>query len=114
MKSLVGMTALTALLIGSNLASVQAAESSGLWLTQGPQLLVAENGSERLMFKQQQLQALAGQHSAMVDGRRFAQLIEEQPTAAGDTAIKQRLDRQPAPSFGSPILKDRELYGSPH
>jgi len=114
MKSLVGMTALTALLIGTNVTSVQAEEVSALWFTQGPQLLLAEGGSERLMLNQQRLQALANQRSASDDGQRFVQLIEEQPTAAGDAASKQQFERKAAPSFKSPIQRDRELYGSPH
>lgn len=113
MKSIVGMTALTALLVGTSLTAVQAAEVKAVGFHQGPQLLLAEGGGERLMFNQQRIQAQASKPEASDEGERFAQLMKEQPTAAGNS-VEQQLESKPEPSFRSPILQDRELYGSPH
>lgn len=114
MKTLAGMTVLTALLIGGGVTSAQAGEAIAVWFHQAPQFLLAEGGSERLMLQQQYRQELASQRADSDDGERFVQLIKEQPTAAGDTAIEQQHERQPDASFKSPIHRDRSLYGSPH
>jgi len=114
MKTLTGMTILTALLIGGGMTSAQAGEANGVWFHQAPQLLLAEGGSERLIRQQQHMEELASQRADSDDGERFVQLIKEQPTAAGNTTVEQQSERQPDASFKSPIHRDRTLYGSPH
>lgn len=113
MKSIAGMTVLSVLsvlLMGASVTSAQAADASGMWFAQGPQLLLAEGGSERLMPQQQRLQAHASQRPVADEGQRFVQLIEENPTAAGHPIVEKRLDRQSK----SPLHMERGLNGSPH
>lgn len=114
MKTLITLTALATLMAGFGTAA-QASETPSPWSTQAPQLLLAEGGSERVMLNQQRMQALAAQRGRAEDGQRFAQLIEEQPTAAGK--LEDSLDAQgsrPEPTYKSPILRDRALYGGQH
>jgi hypothetical protein len=110
MKTLAGMTVLTALLIGGGMTSAQAGEAVDVWLQQAPQFLLAEGGSERLIRQQQHMEELASQRAYSDDGERFVQLIKEQPTAAG-TAREQQDPWSETPKRG--IQRDRELYG-PH
>lgn len=110
MKTLAGMTILTALLMGGGIASAQAGEANGVWFHQAPQLLLAEGGSERVLRQQQRMEALASQRADSDDGERFVQMIKEQPTAAG-TAREQEDQRIENPKRG--IERVRELYG-PH
>ena len=110
MKTLAGMTVLTALLIGSSVTSAQAGEAVGVWFQQAPQFLLAEGGSERLIRQQQHWEELASQRADSDDGERFVQLIKEQPTAAG-TAREQQDPWSETPKRG--IRRDREFYG-PH
>lgn len=98
MKSILGTTALAALMMGIAVTTAQ-----------------AESGSDRSMDYRLQQEALVSSRPSQDSGERFVQLIKEQPTAAG-TAIEQQ-DQQSEmlePSYKSPILKDRALYGSPH
>jgi hypothetical protein len=110
MKTLAGMTILTALLIAGGMTSAQAGEANGVWFHQTPQLLLAEGGSERLLRQQQHMEELASQRADSDDGERFVQMIKEQPTAAG-TAREQQDQRIEEPKRG--LQRDRELYG-PH
>ena len=110
MKTLAGMTVLTALLIGGGMTSAQAEETSAVGVHRAPQFLLAEGGSERLIRQQQHMEELASQRAERDDGERFVQLIKEQPTAAG-TAREQEDQRSETPKRG--IQRDRELYG-PH
>lgn len=110
MKTLAGMTVLTALLIAGSVTSAQAGEAIGVWFHQAPQFFLAEGGSERLLRQQQHMEALASQRADFDDGERFVQMIEEQPTAAG-TAREQQGQRIEEPMRG--IQRVRELYG-PH
>lgn len=112
MKTLTGMTILTALLIGigGSMTSAQAGEANGVWFHQAPQFLLAEGGSERLIRQQQHMEELASQRAYSDDGERFVQLIKEQPTAAG-TAREQQDQWIEEPKRG--IERVREFYG-PH
>ena len=98
MKSILGMTALAALMMGAAVTTVQ-----------------AEGGSDRLLDYRLQQEAPVSSRQSQDSGERFVQLIKEEPTAAG-SAIQQQ-DQQNdmlEPSYKSPILRDRALYGSPH
>ncbi|BFN28109.1 hypothetical protein PSCT_04438 [Pseudomonas sp. SCT] len=98
MKSILGMTALAALMMGAAVTTVQ-----------------AEGGADRLVNYRLQQEALVSDRASQDSGERFVQLIKEQPTAAG-SATEQR-DRQmqkQEDSYKSPIHRDRALYGSPH
>ena len=98
MKSLLGMTALTALMMGAAVTTAQ-----------------AEGGADRLVNYRLQQEMLVSDRASQDSGERFVQLIKEQPTAAGSATEQQdRQDEMSAPSYKSPILKDRALYGSPH
>lgn len=115
MKSILGTTALAALMMGAAVTTVQAGEVAGLWLNEGPLMLLAEGGSDRLMDYRLQREALVSSRPGQDSSQRFVQMIKQQPTAAG-SAIEQR-DRQTEksePSFRSPIWRDRAVYGSPH
>ncbi|MDM8351170.1 hypothetical protein P8H27_20020 [Pseudomonas sp. sp1636] len=98
MKSILGMTALAALMMAAAVTTVQ-----------------AEGGSDRLMDYRLQQEVLVSNSSSQDSGERFAQIIKEQPTAAG-VALEQQGQQNEmlAPSYKSPILRDRALYGSPH
>lgn len=114
MKSIVSMTALTALLIGASVTSAQAGETTGVWFKQAPQVILAEGGSTQLMLHQQRMQELASQRTGADDGERFVQLIKEQPTAAGSAREQQESMKQSEePRYKSLIQRDRALYG-PH
>lgn len=90
MKSIVGMTALVALITSAAATTVQ-----------------AEGGTGPLLDYQLRQEALgASQDSA----ERFAQLIEERPSAAGNALGQQ--ERRIAQSEPE-MLRDRALYGSP-
>lgn len=98
MKSILGMTALAALMMAAAVTTVQ-----------------AEGGSDRLMEYRLQQEALVSESSSQDAGKVYVQMIKLQPTAAG-TAPEQQQDRKivnQKPSFKSPIVMDRELYGSP-
>lgn len=110
MKTLAGMSVLTALLIGGGVTSVEAGEAVSVGFHQAPQFLLAEGGSERLIRQQHRMEELASQRVDSDEGERFVQLIKEQPTAAG-TAREQQGQRIDEPKRG--IQRDRDLYG-PH
>jgi hypothetical protein len=98
MKSILGTTALAALMVAAAVTTVK-----------------AEGGSDRLMEYRLQQEALVSDRSSQDAGKVYVQMIKQQPTAAG-TAPEQQQDRRivnPKPSFKSPIVRDRELYGSP-
>ena len=83
MKSILGMTALAALMLGAAVTTVQ-----------------AEGGTGRLLVSDR-----ASRDSA----ERFSQLIAERPTAAGNAMVQQeRRIEKSEPE----ILRDRALYGS--
>ena len=92
MKSIVGMTALAALMMGAAATTVQ-----------------AEGGTGRLLGYQLQQEALVSNRASQDSAERFAQLIEERPTAAGNAIGQQeRRIEKSEPE----ILRDRTLYGS--
>lgn len=110
MKSILGMTALAALMMGTAVATVQANEAGGPWSSEGARLLLAEGGSERLVDMVLRRETLVSERQGRDSGERFVQMIEEQPTAAGPEREQQtqRIERsEPA------ILKNRVLY-APH
>jgi hypothetical protein len=113
MKSILGMTAFSVVLMGVGVASVQASDAS-TGLDQGSQLLLAEGGSERLMRQQQRMQMLAGQRSAVDEGERFVQMIEDNPTAAGPSTIEHEQEQRSKAASKSPLYMERGLNGSPH
>lgn len=98
MKSILGMTALAALMMGATVTTVQ-----------------AEGGSERLLDYRLQQEALVSERSSQDSGERIVQMIKEQPTAAGGARERQeQRSEMSEPNYKSPIHKDRALYGSPH
>ncbi|MDM8349610.1 hypothetical protein P8H27_11975 [Pseudomonas sp. sp1636] len=106
MKSILHTTALAVLITGA-VTAVQASEATGL--------LLAEGGSERLMDYRLQQEVLLSNSPSQSSGQRFAQMLEEQPTAAGSAFEQQEQQVGASESrFRSPILRDRALYGSPH
>ncbi|GCA58116.1 hypothetical protein PSCT_04336 [Pseudomonas sp. SCT] len=110
MKSILGMTALAALMMGPAVATVQADEVNGPWPRDGAQLLLAEGGSDRLADFFLRRESLAENRSSRDSGERFVQMVEEQPTAAGPER-EQQTQRSEKSEPG--ILRDRALYG-PH
>ncbi|MDP2780092.1 hypothetical protein [Devosia sp.] len=93
MKSILGMTALAALMMGAAVTTVQ-----------------AEGGSDRLIGYRLQQETLVSDRASRDSGERFVQMLKEQPTAAG-TAREQQDQLIEEPKRG--IRRDRELYG-PH
>src|SRR3990167_3720744 len=92
MKSILGMTALAALIMGAAVTTVQAEGSSG-----------------RQMDYRLQPEALVSDRASRGSAERFAQLIAERPTAAGNAIVQQqRRIEKSEPE----ILRDRTLYGS--
>ncbi|MNF43912.1 hypothetical protein D3C85_803750 [compost metagenome] len=92
MKSILGMTALAALMMGAAVTAVQ-----------------AEGGRGRLLDYRLQQEALVSDRSSQDSAERFAQLIEKRPTAAGNAMVQQeRRIEKSEPE----ILRDRALYGS--
>jgi hypothetical protein len=92
MKSIVGMTALAALMMGAAATTVQ-----------------AEGGTGRLLGYHLQQEALVSDRASQDSAERFAQLIEERPTAAGNAIGQQeRRIEKSEPE----ILRDRALFGS--
>jgi hypothetical protein len=110
MKTILGTTALAVLMMGAAVTTAQADEVSGPWLSEGPQLLLAEGGSDRLVDFFLRREAIAKNRPSEDSSERFAQMLEEQPTAAG-TAREQQ--EQPIEKSEPGILRDRVLYG-PH
>jgi hypothetical protein len=112
MKSTLYMTAFSGLLVMFAAATPgQAANSSAPSLTQEPVLMLAEGGSKRLLqYREQRFEAMRGSQDA---SEGFAQLIEEQPTAAGMQTEREVRDAvmQPEPQYKSPIHRDRVEFG---
>lgn len=92
MKSILGMTAVAALMMGAAVTRVQ-----------------AEGGSGLLVDYRLQQEAQVSDRSSQGSAERFAQLIEERPTAAGNAIVQRarRIERSEPE-----ILRDRALYGS--
>lgn len=98
MKSILGTTALAALLIGAGVTTVQ-----------------AEGGADRLMDYRLQQEMWVSDRASPDSGERFARMIEQQPTAAGGASDRRdRQMQQQEDRYKSPIRKERTLYGSPH
>ena len=110
MKTLLGTTALVALLMGAAVTTVQAGDVSGPWLSEDSPLLLAEDGSDRLVDFFLRREASVTHRPGEDAGERFAQMLEEQPTATGTARERQE---QPIEKSEPGILKNRVLYG-PH
>jgi hypothetical protein len=97
MKTILGTMALAALMTATAVTTVQ-----------------AEGGSDRLINYRLQQEALVNR-SSEDSAERFAELIKEQPTAAGSANEQQDQQQKTlSPAYKSPIVRDRELYGTPH
>lgn len=110
MKSILGTTALAALMMGTAVSALQADELSGYRFDEGTQLLLAESGSDRLVDFLLRREALVSERQGQDSDERFAQMIKEQPTAAGPER-EQQTQRIEKSEPG--ILRNRALYG-PH
>lgn len=98
MKSILGMTALAALMMCAAVTTVQ-----------------AEGGSDRLVEQRLQQEAQVSSRQRQDSAERFALMIKEQPTAAGvEVEQKDQQNKILEPRYKSPILMDRALYGSPY
>ncbi|MGH8353869.1 MAG: hypothetical protein ACRERY_10135 [Pseudomonas sp.] len=71
--------------------------------------MLAESGSDRLMEYRLQRDALAQSRATSDESERFAQVLKEQPTAAGPQFESE--DAQPAIQYKSPIHRDRAEQG---
>lgn len=112
MKTILQATALATLMMGAGVTTVQADEVAVFTLNEGPVLMLAEGGSDRLTASQLQREAVVSNDSKPDASQRFIQMIEQQPTAAGIP-----LERQDQPAEKSElrgIRGDRAIYGSPH
>ena len=120
MKTTFSKTALgavVAILVGG--AAGPAVSSPFAAVQQESTVLLAEDGAEKLQqyhqFRQERLQAQRSQQ----EGERFTQMLEEQPTAAGEQReSEQRLNKQDdqsskgwAPQYKSNMHKQRMEYG---
>lgn len=114
MKTVSSKLTLTALLVGAALTSVQADESRWVWPEDRPQqLMLAEDGSDRLLDFREQRQAIGNRPTGEESGDDLVRMIKEQPTAAGpgdEQATEMKMDK-PKPMYKSPIQRDRDLYG---
>lgn len=114
MKTIITMATLASLLVGLSSASL-ASPTASPWLIPAPQLQIAEGGSARTLLQQQHMHALAEQRDVADEGQRFAKLLEEQPTAAGNMdKSSPPMEAPMVPVYTSPILRDRAIYGTPH
>ncbi|MEO4046513.1 hypothetical protein AAFN46_05395 [Pseudomonas sp. CAU 1711] len=115
MKTLIATTTLATLLTGFGAVPAHASEASPFWSDQHARLMLAEGGSERLIVNRQRIQESLAARDRLDDSQRFADLIEEQPTAAGTREdARETPSGTSVPSYKSPILRDRAIYGSPH
>ncbi|MCQ4347166.1 hypothetical protein NGA35_06945 [Pseudomonas stutzeri] len=109
MKTVPGTFALTVLVVGLSLTTVQAGTAPD-----GTQLLLVESGSDRLIDYHTQRRSQSDRPGQEEFAERYIRMIKEQPTAAGDMpeelAPQDRMDR-PEPMHKSPIQRDRQLYG---
>lgn len=113
MKTILQATALATLMMGAGVTTVQADEVAVFTLiNEGPLLMLAEGGSDRLTAARLQREAVASNDSKQGASQRFIQMIEQQPTAAGIPL--ERKDQPVEKSQLKGIRGDRALYGSPH
>lgn len=93
MKTILSMTALAVLMMSATVTTVQ-----------------AEGGSDRLMDYRMAQQAVANERTSSDSAERFAQMLKDQPTAAGPER-EQQTQRTDTPQRG--ILENRAIFG-PH
>lgn len=114
MKSIFSTTAFGGLLMVLAAAiSGQAVGAPFPSVGQGSAFMLAESGSDRLMEYRLLREELAQVRATRSESERFAQVLEEQPTAAGPQLEPE--DAQPimqqAIQYKSPIHRDRAEQG---
>ncbi|WP_028629013.1 hypothetical protein [Metapseudomonas resinovorans] len=112
MKSAITTTVLSSLLFSFvALTSLQASSSSLPSASQQPTLMLAEGGGDRLI----QYQEWQAQREQTTDdeSERFAQMVEEQPTAAGAQVTQEETESiaKPATRYKSRIHQQKVEYG---
>lgn len=73
---------------------------------------LAESGSDRLLESHMRQEARVAQEAERDSANRYAQMIEEQPTAAGPV-LDAQAPLKTEPRYSTPIERDRALYGTP-
>lgn len=94
MKTRIVTTALATVLTGFGMTLAHASDSP-FWQDPHATLLLAEGGSERLIDYQQRIQETLVSRDRVDEGQRFADLIEEQPTAAGAQEDSMESESEP-------------------
>jgi hypothetical protein len=99
MKSAITTTALSSLLFSFvALTSLQASSASLPSAGQQPTLMLAEGGGDRLIqYREWQVQR---EQTTDDESERFAQLVEEKPTAAGSQVAKEETGPIAKPATG--------------
>ncbi|MFK8332347.1 hypothetical protein M2D63_020295 [Pseudomonas sp. BJa5] len=115
-KMSVVVAAAAAMMATAATAATQTEDASSLRLhTQSAQMLLAEDGSNRVLDYHQQ-NAMARSQLNQESGERYVQMIKEQPTASGVDSMQEALPptEKSAPRLTDPITRDREEYRSAH
>ncbi|MCY1295279.1 hypothetical protein D9M68_580070 [compost metagenome] len=99
MKSAISTTALSSLLFSFvALTSLQASSASLPTASQQPLLMLAEGGGDRLIqYREWQAQR---EQTTDDESERFAQLVEEKPTAAGSQVAREESESNAKPTTG--------------
>ncbi|MDH4558494.1 hypothetical protein E8F11_25530 [Pseudomonas sp. BN417] len=99
MKSAITTTALSSLLFSFvALTSLQASSASLPSASQQPTLMLAEGGGDRLIqYREWQAQR---EQTTDDESERFAQLVEEKPTAAGAQVAREERESNARPATG--------------
>lgn len=112
MKSELSATSLSGLLFSIvALTSLQASSASLQPAGQQPFLMLAEGGGDRVIqYQEMQVQRL---QTTDTDSQRFAQLVEEEPTAAGVKVEDNEVEpvAKPAPRYKSLMHQQRVEFG---
>lgn len=116
MKTLSSKTWLAALALGTTMTAVQAGDSPWVWPEDKPQpLMLAQDGSDRLMDQHLRRQAIDNQRRRDTS-ERLIRMLEEQPTAAGSPAEKPAVPQTEQEKIDdssmnrSPLQPERDLY----
>lgn len=114
MKTLLGTTALGGLLVVlATTATGQTLSSPFPTAELSPSIMVAEGGAKRLLqyheMKREEFARIQAQEEQA--GERFAQVLKEQPTAAGPQTEAEEQESMGQPQYKSPIHRDRAEYG---
>ncbi|MCY1289981.1 hypothetical protein D9M70_390990 [compost metagenome] len=112
MKSAITTTALSSLLFSFvALTSLQASSASLPSASQQPPLMLAEGGGDRLIqYREWQAQR---ERTTDDESERFAQLVEEKPTAAGSEVTGEVTEpiAKPTSRYQSRIHQQKVEYG---